>query len=187
MKYNILLVSLMLAVLTGCSSGNSDDKSKVVAEINRYRMTVNDLKYELQHISASEYTAMKAEKEQRKYLDRLVEKELLLQEAQRQGIDREKNFMKSIENYWEQALLKLLVERKSKEISLEIYVSNDEIDEYYKKHGETLPLTKIKGQIIEAIKQKKETEAMEAWIEQLKKNAYIKINGDILGEVFTGE
>ncbi len=105
---------------------------------------------------------------------------MLLQEAQRQGIDREKDFMKSIENYWEQALLRLLLERKSKEISGLIHVYDNEIEEYYKNSGEDLPFSKVKNEIRDAIKQKKETDAMDEWIDELKKSSYIRVDEKVL-------
>ena len=110
------------------------------------------------------------------YLGALIEKEVLLQEAQRQGIDREKGFMKSIENYWEQALLKILLERKSREISGLVHVYDNEVEAYYKDSGEVLPLSKVKNEISGIIKQKKETDAMNAWIDELKKKSYIKVD-----------
>ena len=110
---------------------------------------------------------------------------MLLQEAQRQAIDREKGFMKSIENYWEQALLKILLERKSREISGLVHVYDNEIEAYYKDSGEVLPLSKVKNEIKGIIKQKKETDAMNAWIDEMKKRAYIKVDEEVLRSLAT--
>lgn len=186
MLYRIGVVHIIIFVffLSGCSAGGGADK-KIVAEVNNYRMTTEDFKYELRNIPFDEIGLLKTEDGRKKYIDRLVEKEILLQEAQRQGLDREKDFMKSIENYWEQALLKSLVERKSKEISTAVHVYNNEIEDYYKASGEKQPLSKVSSDIRRLIREKRETEAMEEWVKELKEKSYIKINEDILEEAIS--
>ena len=168
--------------LGGCTSHREDEK--IVAEVNKYKMTIEDLKYELKNIPRHETGLLKTSQGRRGYVDRLLEKEILLQEAQRQGIDKERDFMKSIENYWEQALLKSLLQRKSDQISGSIHVYDNEIEEYYKDSSETKPLSEVTPDIRRIIRQKKETEAMIAWIEELKERSFMKINEDILEEVF---
>ncbi len=173
-------IAILLVVMTaGCSPGNRTE-GRVVAQINKYKMTEEDFRYEIKNAPYYEAAFLKTENGRRQYLESLIEKEALLQEAQHLGIDREKNFMRSIESYWEQTLLKILLERKSKEISGLIHVYDNEIEEYYKDSGEKLPFTKVKNEIRDAIKQKKETEAMNAWIEEFKKKSYIKVNEEVL-------
>lgn len=174
---------LLIVMLIGCSS-NKKSEDKVVAQINKYKMTVDDLKYEIKNSPYDEANLLKTENGKRQYLDRLIEKETLLQEAQHQGIDKEKDFMRSIENYWEQTLLRILLERKSKEISSVIYVYDNEIAEYYRDSGEDAPLSEVKNEISDIIKQKKETEAMNAWIDDLKNRSYIKVDEEVLNEAF---
>jgi len=171
---------ILISFMAGCSSGNNNAENKVVAQINKYKMTIDDLRYELKNAPYDETASLKTRGGRKRYLDGLIDKEVLLQEAQRQGIDREKDFMKSIENYWEQALLRMLLERKSKEVSSLIHVYDNEIEEYYKSSGEDLPLVKVKNEIRGIIKQKKETEAMGAWIDELKKRSYIKVDEEVL-------
>jgi len=172
----ILLFSIFIA---GCSSGKKSE-DRVVAQINKYKMTIEDLKYEFKNAPYDEKSLLATENGIKRYLSGLIEKQVLLEEAQRQNIDREKDFMRSIESYWEQALLRILLERKSKEISALTYVYDNEIEEYYKKSKESLPFSKVKDDIRDTIKQKKETEAMEAWVDDLKKKSYIKIDEEAL-------
>jgi peptidyl-prolyl cis-trans isomerase C len=175
----------VILFLIGCSSGTIEGDKRVVSQINKYKMTVEDLKYELKNIPYDDRELLNTEHGRREYLDRLIEKEVLLQEAQRQGLDREKDFMRSIENYWEQALLKLLLERKSREISGTVHVYDNEIEEYYKNSGEVLPLSRVKSDINRIIRQQKETEAMNTWIKELKKRSCIKIDEKLFEEVLS--
>lgn len=174
-------------ILAGCSCGEGGGDKRVVAQVNKYKMTAEDLRYELDNVPHDTSYLLRTKDGRREYLGNLLEKEILLQEAQRQGLDREKDFMKSIENYWEQALLKLLLERKSREISSLIHVYDNEIEDYYRKSGERSPLPEVRQDIRKAIRQKKETEAMNAWIEELKDRSYIRINEDVSEDVFSNK
>lgn len=180
---SILIFSFIFA---GCSSGSVEKDRRVVAQVNDYNMGVDDLRYDLKNIPYDEEGFLKTRDGRMEYMERLIEKEILLQEAQRLGLDREKDFMKSIENYWEQALLRLLLQRKSKEISGLMHVYDNEVEEYYKESGEKQPLSKVRDDITKTIRQKKETDAMNAWVEELKKKAYIKINQGVLDEIISG-
>ena len=46
------------------------------------------------------------------FLDLEIGKQLLIQEAQRQGLDRNRTFMKTIERNWKQTLIKELLDRE---------------------------------------------------------------------------
>lgn len=183
--YCITVIVFAISFLAGCSSGGEDLDSKTLARVNKGRIMVEDLRYELKNAPYDETHLLKAKNGRKDYLNRLVEKEVLLQEAQRQGLHREKDFMKSIEGYWEQALLKILLERKSDEISDLTHVSDNEIEEYYSNSENRTLFPKTRAGVKNTIRRKKETEAMNAWIEELKKQSYIKINEDILEETFS--
>ena len=177
---SIFFSMLVLCVaLAGCSAGGGGDE-RVVAQVNDYKMTVEDLKYELKNVPYDDASLLETEKGRLDYINRLLEKEILLQEAQKKGLDREKEFMRSIENYWEQALLRLLLQKKSNEISGLIHVYEDEIDDYYRETGEDLS----RSDISRIIRQKKETEAMNVWVQELKKRSWMKINEKILNGIF---
>ena len=182
MRLPVLIISL--SFIAGCSFGNSNAENKIVAQINKYKMTTEDLKYEFKNVSYDEIERIKTENGIRQYLESFIEKEVLLQEAQRQGVDKEKAFMKSIEKYWEQALLKTLLERKSREISGIIHVYDSEIEDYCRDFGEGASLSKVKNEIRNIIKKKKEEDAMNAWINELKNKSYIKINENAAKDAF---
>jgi hypothetical protein len=181
----LLVLVTLFSFIAGCSPGNNNAGNKAVAQINKYKMTADDLRYEFKNAPYDEAGRIKTEKGRRQYLEGLIEKEVLLQEAQYLGINREKDFMKSIESYWEQALLKILLERKSKEISGLIHVYDNEIEEYCRDSGEKQPFTKIKNEIRDIIKQEKEADAMNAWIEELKKKSYIKVDEGAVEEALS--
>jgi len=101
----VMLIALTGALITGCEK--KPDKSQIVAEVNNYQVTIDDFKQEARMDLSG------ASKEQ--VLQDIVTKELLLQEAQKMNLDKDKHFMKEIENYWKQALIKRLINIKGDE------------------------------------------------------------------------
>jgi len=64
------------------------------------------------------------------FIDSVITRELLIQEAIRQGIPTEETFRKSVEAYYEQSLIKTLVDRKYQSLSPEVTA---EMVEQYKE------------------------------------------------------
>jgi hypothetical protein len=62
------------------------------------------------------------------FIDSIITKELMIQEAQRSGIDKEEQFRLSIQNFYEQSLVKTLMDRKF--ASLNVAVSDEETERY---------------------------------------------------------
>jgi hypothetical protein len=61
-------------------------------------------------------------------INSLITKELLIQESKREGIDKEESFRKSIQNFYEQSLIKLLIDRKC--ACSNITITDDELNQY---------------------------------------------------------
>lgn len=73
--------------------------------------------------------------------DSIVTKELLIQEAQRQQIDREESFRKSLQHYYENSLVTTLLERRNKELL--ISVKDEEIDNYLNLQNKDVTFTRL--------------------------------------------
>lgn len=73
------------------------------------------------------------------FIQQVVTNQLLIQEAQRLGIDTEAEFRAAMENYYEQSLIKILMERKHESLQLE--VSEVEIDRYQQLLGAWVAFT----------------------------------------------
>ncbi len=83
-------------------------------------------------------------------INSLVIKQLLLDEAQRMGIDREDEFRKALKDYYEQSLIKVLTDRKLN--SVQVMVTDEDIDRYLNCSGKMLTFTRIpveNGKILE--------------------------------------
>lgn len=137
MTHTLRLVGglLLVAVSTsGCGSGASEaEVQKPALVVNDLRLTPAELNQELAVTAVSPHEFAPSTGEEPEWLNRLIQRELLVQEAQRLGLDREPDFMRTIERFWKEALIKLLIERKAKEISATTHVYEPEIEASYKR------------------------------------------------------
>lgn len=185
-KISFCLIILFLACLQlNCTQ--KPENSETVAQINSYYMSVDDFKEDLRSLSLYRPQSIKTYEGRLNALNDIIEKELLLQEAQNLNLDKDEKFRKTIENYWKQTLLIMLIEQKAKEISNQVFVYDNEIQAYYQVLKEKNPdidaLPEVKAEIKRIIRSDKETALMREWIEGLKDKSYIKINEDVLKQI----
>lgn len=76
------------------------------------------------------------------FINEIITKQLLIDEAQRLGIDKEPSFRLSLKTFYEHSLIKLLMERIEKDIS--INVTEQEIDNYLASFGRTFTFYMLK-------------------------------------------
>lgn len=135
-KKNFIWSAIIVAIACLCfGCGQKAKEEKVVARVNDYVMTVKDLEEEIRN---APYVAEEV-RDLEKVLDLAVRKQVLIQEAQRQGLDRKKSFMETIERYWEQALIKELLQKETGRIYENVgkekqnKALDDWLEELYKK------------------------------------------------------
>jgi hypothetical protein len=135
------LILGIVFLVAGCAEKRGSDR--VIVTINDYKMTIEDFNCESSEVLNMAKVLGETPVTKQDMLDALITKELLLQEAQGERLDREKDFMKTIELYWKQTLLKNLLTQKSEEIARVTTVYKDEIRNYYDKMK-----SKIKAMVI---------------------------------------
>lgn len=180
------LIVLQLALLLfslSCSQEKKEDQD-IIAKINDYNLTIDEYKYQLREAMECEEQTELTNKFKIDFLEELIKKEILIQEAIKLDLDKKEKFIKSIERYWESTLIRNFMDIKNEEINQTMLVSKNEIDTYYKKLKESKdtipPLNKIEDSIIREIKERKNRVSFKNWISQLRKNAQVEINQEIL-------
>jgi len=175
----IVLFLLIFIIFYGC--GSKQKQKNIVARINNYEITLEEFEEEFEN---SIYGQQDNPEARQQFLDNLINRKLILQDAQRKGLDKDKEFLKMIERFWEQSLLKLVLDKKSKEIAGSTLVSDKEIREVYERmisEGKTdKSYEQMYHQIKWEITKLKETQLMNKWLEDLRKEAKIKINYDLI-------
>lgn len=176
-KYAIILLATLFVF--GCT-GKPEDK-KVLAKVNNYEITKDKFEEEFRESRYGSSDTLEAKKE---FLANLIDRKLILQDAQAKGLDKKQSFLRMIEKFWEQSLLKLALDNKVEEISGSISVSEKEIKDLYDKLSEEGKISKtyeeMRNQLKREIAKSKGSQAINRWVEQLHKNAQIKINEELL-------
>lgn len=174
------IVLFILLFVFGCS-GQSENKV-ILAKINNYKITHEEFEEEFKESSFGRTDTLESRKE---FLNNLIDRKLILQDAQSKGLDKDKNFLKMIERFWEQSLLKIALDRKTKEIAGSgLLVTDKMIEEEYNRMVKEGKTDKTYDQMYSQIKWEltkgKESQLMNEWVSELHKKAEIKINYDLL-------
>lgn len=181
-KMMLLGVCCLLAVF-GCS--RPPDQNDVVVKVGNYTMTLAEF---TQRFQESSY-ALRADKEaEADFLENFINQRLILLEAQQKGLDKQKDFLASVERYWEQALLKVAIEDRNQDIVGKVQVSDDEIHDRYielltnRKIAGDATLESVYSQIQWQLKREKESALMSQWVDSLKKEFPVEINNKVLNQ-----
>ena len=178
-----LLVSTLSLCLFYCGPENTE-KGRILARVNDYELTLEEFQYQLAAELELDGDFKLTKEAKKEFLEGLIKKELLIQEAKKLHLDRKEKFIRAIERYWESTLIRDLMELKSKDISERTYISQEEIDGYYaemQKSGEELaPLKELEEKIAKELKEEKKTRMLEEWINGLEEKAKIQINQELL-------
>ena len=186
--------AILIFLVLGCSSDNSHnkrDKPQIIAKINDFQLTKNEFQKKL--IKELEYsnTYKTTSEAKNKFLQSIIKKELLIQEAKKMGVDKQKEFMSAIERYWEATLIKHLMETKNREILQTTSVSENEIRQKYqeiksqkiKSNPTDIPaFNEIEKDITKELLALKKTQALNKWTKSLYEKADITIDSGFIAE-----
>jgi hypothetical protein len=150
-------------------------------QINQFSMSKEEFEDYFQRINLSGEDTPRRRKE---VLEQLIDKKLILQEAERRGLHKSKEFLKNLEAYYEQLLFKMMVDEKARELSSEVVVSDKEVRDRIKKLSEEgaleEPIQKLYSKIKWQVFREKQAEAFERWLESLRQKARIEIEQEAI-------
>lgn len=129
-----------LVLLTSCTP---PPEESVLALVNGRQITQNE--FETRWGELADATRARYEKDggKRRFLDELITRELLMQEARKQGLDQNDAIRDRAQRYREQLILDELLKDR---IKAKIELSKEELDAFYEKHAHEL-LTPLKVQV----------------------------------------
>ncbi|MCK9613898.1 MAG: SurA N-terminal domain-containing protein [Candidatus Omnitrophica bacterium] len=171
-------LSFLIIILLGASCA---PKEEAVITIGPIKITKAEFERDFAKFNWSKPDTKEARQE---FLDNLINRKLILKEAEARGLDKEKSFLEGVQDFWEQSLLKSAVDKKAKELFLTIKIDDEEIGDFYntnkdKFSGKTLE--DVYPEIRLVLFKEKQKKSVENWMESLKKQANIKINYKALG------
>jgi len=189
MRCNFLVFLVIIMGAAGCSQkpGSPDTPSQqAVAKVNNYTITVDDFNHEVGFLRPvfTSISSIPPIELKLSILDEMINRELLLEEAQRANIDKDPEFMRQIENFWRLSLIKELLKNKIAQIEAVTTVSDQEIaDEYAREKGLTKTLPEMSPEIKGIIFREKVQRTLQAWEDSLKTKAVIKRSYGVLNTI----
>jgi len=173
-----VVMSLILG-LYSCSQDKSG-QDLVLAQINDYALTLNEFNTQLKEELEYDKDFKLNHDARKRFLDQIITKELLIQEAKRRELDREDKFIRAIERYWEATLIRDLMALEGQAIEKRTVVSQEEIEARYgamlKSDPNQPPLASLQDQIAQEIINERKQRSLEEWIDRLKTQAQISVN-----------
>ena len=175
-------VGLMLCLFS-CSQDKSG-QDLILAKINDYALTLNEFNTQLKEELAYDKEFKLNHDAKKTFLDQIITKELLIQEAKRRQLDRKDQFIRAIERYWEATLIRDLMALEGQAIEKRTVVSQEEIKARYdallKSDPNQPPLASLQDQIAQEILNDKKQRSLEEWISRLKTTAKITFDEKLI-------
>jgi hypothetical protein len=120
----------------------------------------------------------------KQFLSSFIDRKLVLQDAQAKGLDKERNFLKAIERFWEQTLLKVALDEKTRQVSVDVRVTDAQIqaryDEMAAQGKADKPMADVRDSIREQLTLEKETRLLNEWLDTLRKKTRVSVDEKLL-------
>ncbi len=125
------IVLSLLVVLSACSQKPKD--KKMVASVNDSPIFLSELQNELS-LQKQQYPDKKITSDTvEDHLKTIIERKLMIQEAVKKGLSEDEQFAQTIQRFWEQTLIRELINAKSKEWEGILTVTDEEIGQAYER------------------------------------------------------
>jgi len=176
----IIFLILAIVIFNGCQMR---EKEKPAIKIGEIEVTSEEFDNAFKSSSLAEPGAASAAR--REFLETFISRKLILKEAERMGLDKDPQFLQSVQFFWEQSLLKLVLSKKMKEISVNIKVEDKQISDYYENNKEQIYVDKELSEVYDQIKwllfREKQNKAIQDWASSLRNKTKIQIEYELLG------
>ena len=143
LRLSLLVASVLAGALWTLSSCAPQQDEPVLALVNGRAIT--QAEFDLRWEELSQATRARYEKDggRRRFLDELITRELLMQEARHRGLDQNDTIRDRAQRYKEQLILDELLKDK---LAAKVELAKGELDAYYDKHANQL-LAPLKVQV----------------------------------------
>ncbi len=183
-KIIVVGIGVLLLGLVACSPDNSVDTKDVAIKVNNAVVSTKEFNEQIKAAVYYDPEMSLSDENRKRYIEYLISKELMIQEAMRLKLDRNKNFIKTIETYWEATLIRKLLDSKTAELKTKILVSEEEMKAYYAANKDEFgePYEEFKETIKSILESQHLEERLDAWTLSLRDSADITINQTLKGK-----
>jgi len=135
------LIVLLVFAFNACSK-KTETKGPYLVKVGNAKITEADLEREMKNLPEFAQALFAGSSGKEKFLDELVKKEILYQEAVKKGIDKDPQFKAKVEDFKKITLVGLLLEKVIEEKSK---VTPEDVKDYYEKNkDEVSPATQMR-------------------------------------------
>lgn len=136
----ILTIPILFAFIA-CAK-KEEQKGPYLAKVGNATITQADLEREIKTLPEFAQKLFEGSGGKEKFLNELIKKELLYQEALKKGLDKDPEYQRKVEEFKKLTLIGQLLE---KEVESKTKVTDQDIKNYYEKHkSELAPVTQIR-------------------------------------------
>lgn len=190
-----LVVIAIAIAIASCSPGQKAGKEKrYVAKVNNTAITQEQMMEEFESLPEQVRGLFMNEGGAGTLLNELINKELLYQQAKKEGFAADERLKKAVEEFRKISMIKLLLQDK---IEKEVQVTDEELKAYYtenkedfrvnvpgaKGRGELLEFESIKDLLRQRLLAEKQEKAFTAYMKELKDKSKVDINEEALKEI----
>ena len=172
---------ILLFSLFSCYGCGQSKNPPAAIKIGKTDISANEFDVAFKNSSFSTSDTPASRKD---FLDNFITRNLIVLEAKETGLDKDPEFLKNAEYFWQQSLMNMMLDKKVKEISSKIRVTDSDVKNYYEIYKDTefkgAPLTEVYDKVKWTIFNKKQGEAMDQWLKSLKNKSKVDINYKIL-------
>lgn len=128
-----LLYFIFLSVLLIAACKDKKQEQKVIATVNDTPITLAEFEKEIASYSKRQPMLKMTPEAIEDHLTTIIEKKLMIREAMKKGLAEDERFIDTIKTFWEQTLIRELINTKNKEWADRSFVTEDEIQKQYKR------------------------------------------------------
>jgi len=141
----LMLIVPLLFAFVACAK-KEGQKGSDLATVGNVKITQAELEREIKNLPDFAQKIFEGSGGKERFLNELVKKELLYQEALKKGLDKNTEYLKKVEDFKKITLIGQLLE---KEIESKAKVTDQDVKDYYEKHKEDFaPVSQIRMSLI---------------------------------------
>ncbi|NOX96659.1 MAG: hypothetical protein GXO98_01055 [Nitrospirae bacterium] len=182
-KRTFLILPLFFFILVGCA--RNKPPQNIAATVNGEPIYVKDLKREIARKAQQDPSYKLTPRSFEEQLNIMINRRLLIQEAMKKKLAGKKRFVNTIRSFWEQTLIRDLMDYKKEEEKNFIFVTEEEVKDYYQKLSSRVTFKILRSKdkkFLEDLLNKKESIK---WEKTIGPVTYEDINSKVLLKAFS--
>ncbi len=125
----VLLLTFSTVAFLGCNqSKKAETDSPVLAKVGKSVITADDFVRQISRVPEWARPQFKNKEGKKQFLDELIKKELIYEQAQKMGLNRDKEYLDAVEEFKKMTLVSLILKKEVEEKSM---VDDAEVRKFY--------------------------------------------------------